>query len=152
MVGGAHTTALIYADKAERIALTGEGILDGNGTALLQRRAPHKISPSTRALEHKVQVQKRKTAMMAPAQAKRITAIGPAKFVLPDMPAMVPGASLTPNLMAGAGGAGSLPGLGSFAGGGGGGGGPGINFFGLRTNARRIAFLLDYSDSMSGPF
>lgn len=109
-------------------------------------------NPSTRSIEHKVQVQKKKTTMTAPAQAKRITATGAARVALPDMPAMATASTLTANAMSGAGGTGSLPGLGGFGGGGVGGGGPSINFFGLRTAAKRIAFLLDYSGSMSGPF
>lgn len=110
-------------------------------------------NPSTRAIEHKVQVQKKKSTMTAPAQAKRIATTGLSKVTLPDMPTMATATTLTPNSMSGAGGTGNLPGLGGFGGkGGAGGGGPGINFFGLRTNAKRIAFLLDYSGSMSGPF
>lgn len=54
----------------------------------------------------------------------------------------------------GLGGSGSGSGFGKGGGAAGGvgmaGGGLGIKFFGLQTNAKRIAFLLDYSGSMSG--
>src|SRR5215212_10894695 len=49
---------------------------------------PPSPNPSTRALEHKVQMAKKQNTMSAPALAKKITTTGVAKVSLPEMPAM----------------------------------------------------------------
>lgn len=113
-------------------------------------------NPGARMVEHKVQVSKIKKTMSAPAPSKRITtSAASARVALPalDMP-MTPNES-TPGRMEGSGGMGL--GLGSAAMGAGGpsgaaGGGGAMPFFGLRIQAKRIAFLLDFSGSMDGPF
>ena len=107
----------------------------------------------TRALEHRVQLQKKRQTMSAPAQSKRIVSTGLAKFTLPEMPSMPTTAGANVSKMSGAGAApGALGATAPMAAGGTGGGGPAINFFGLRTQAKRIAFLVDYSGSMTGEF
>jgi hypothetical protein len=76
-----------------------------------------------------------------------------ARVALPDMPDIP--MSMGPSIAGamGTGGFGASAGLGG--GGKGGGAGKGfsnIKFFGLRTQSRHIAFLVDYSGSMEGPF
>ena len=105
-------------------------------------------------IQHKVQMKRKTTS--APAPAKRITTTSSmARVALPDMPDIP--MNMGPSI-AGAMGAGGFGASGGLGGGGkGGGGGPGsgfsnIKFFGLHTQAKRIAFLVDYSGSMEGPF
>jgi hypothetical protein len=92
---------------------------------------PSNPDPSTRALEHQINMTRRQQTMSAPAQARRITTTGLAKISLPEMPSMPAADDITPDKMAGMGGAGAGFGLAGGAGGGGGGGGAGITFFGL---------------------
>src|SRR3979411_1992238 len=83
---------------------------------------PPSPNPSTRALEHKVQMAKKQSTMSAPSLAKRITTTGLAKVALPEMPAM-PKLAAPPVKMAGAGGVDvrfNPGGLGASRGGGGG--------------------------------
>src|SRR3954453_22812077 len=61
---------------------------------------PPSPNPSTRALEHKVQMAKKQNTMSAPAMAKKITTTGVAKVSLPEMPAM-PRLAAPPVKMAG---------------------------------------------------
>ncbi len=110
---------------------------------------PKSPDPSTRAIEHKIQVKKQST-LSAPPQAARITTKGAAKVVLPDLPTL-PTSELSPAQMSGIGGSSGF-GVGGGAMGGSGGSGPSINFFGLQTKAKRVAFLVDYSGSMDGNF
>jgi hypothetical protein len=63
---------------------------------------PPSPNPSTRAIEHKVQMAKKQSTMTAPSMAKRITTTGLAKVALPEMPAM-PKLAAPPVKMAGAG-------------------------------------------------
>jgi hypothetical protein len=103
--------------------------------------------------EHKVSLGRKQSTMSAPEQAKRVvTNSAFAKVALPEMPEM-PTAStdVFANRAIGLGGAGSAFGATGSPGGGGGGGGSGINFFGLRTRAKSIVFLVDVSDSMVMP-
>jgi hypothetical protein len=65
---------------------------------------PPSPNPSTRALEHKVQLAKKQSSMSAPSAARKITTTGLAKVSLPEMPAM-PKLAAPPVKMAGAGGA-----------------------------------------------
>ena len=92
-------------------------------------------NPSKRAMEHKVSMAKKKNSMSAPAQARRISTSGLAKFTLPEMPAMPTATTVTANKMGGMGGFGSGMGSGGGTGGGGmGGGGGGMTMFGFRDN------------------
>ena len=103
--------------------------------------------------EHKVSLGRKQSTMSAPEQAKRVvTNSAFAKVALPDMPEM-PSATtdVFANRAIGLGGAGNAFGATGTPGGGGGGGGSGINFFGLRTRAKSIVFLVDVSDSMVLP-
>ena len=103
--------------------------------------------------EHKVSLGRKQSTMSAPEQAKRVvTNSAFAKVALPEMPEM-PTAStdVFANRAIGLGGAGNAFGATGTPGGGGGGGGSGINFFGLRTRAKSIVFLVDVSDSMVLP-
>ncbi len=103
--------------------------------------------------EHKVSLGRKQSTMSAPEQAKRVvTNSAFAKVALPDMPEM-PSATtdVFANRAIGLGGAGNAFGATGTPGGGGGGGGSGINFFGLRTRAKSIVFLVDVSDSMVSP-
>jgi hypothetical protein len=103
--------------------------------------------------ERKVSLGRKQSTMSAPEQAKRVvTNSAFAKVALPEMPEM-PTAStdVFANRAIGLGGAGNAFGATGTPGGGGGGGGSGINFFGLRTRAKSIVFLVDVSDSMVMP-
>jgi hypothetical protein len=87
-------------------------------------------NPSTRALEHQINMARRQQTMSAPAQAKRITTTGLAKITLPDMPSLSTADDFTPDKMAGMGGVGTGFGMGG-GGGGGGGNGRGVTLFGM---------------------
>ena len=103
--------------------------------------------------EHKVSLGRKQSTMSAPEQAKRVvTNSAFAKVALPEMPEM-PSATtdVFANRAIGLGGAGNAFGATGTPGGGGNGGGSGINFFGLRTRAKSIVFLVDVSDSMVMP-
>lgn len=95
---------------------------------------PPSPNPSTRAIEHKVQMAKKQSTMSAPALNKRITTTGLSKVALPEMPAM-PKVAAAPNKMAGAGGTdvGFNPG-GMTQSGGSGAGGAAVPFFGFRES------------------
>jgi len=107
--------------------------------------------------QHKVKMKAKSTT--APAPTKRITTTSSiATVALPDMPD-IPN-NMGPSI-AGAMGSGGFGAAGGLGGGGGGGGGSGggrgsgfsnIKFFGLNAGGKNIAFLVDYSQSMSGPF
>jgi len=93
---------------------------------------PPSPNPSTRALEHKVQMAKKQSTMSAPSLAKRITTTGLAKVALPEMPAM-PKLAALPVKMAGAGGADvSFNPGGMTTSGGSGAGGAAVPFFGFQ--------------------
>jgi hypothetical protein len=96
-------------------------------------------NPSTRALEHKMNMARKQQTMSAPAQAKRITTTGVSKISLPDMPSLPSASELTPNKMGGMGGTGM--GFGALGGGGGGGGGTGkgLTIFGMREGGNGLA-------------
>src|SRR5437764_2703138 len=84
------------------------------GRKLTFKGGPPSPNPSTRALEHKVQMAKKQSSMSAPALAKKITTTGAAKVSLPEMPAM-PKLGAPPVKMAGAGGTDVSFGAGSMA-------------------------------------
>lgn len=93
---------------------------------------PPSPNPSTRALEHKVQMAKKQSTMSAPALVKKITTTGVSKVSLPEMPAM-PKLAAPPVKMAGAGGTDVSFNAGSMAtSGGSGAGGAAVPFFGFR--------------------
>ena len=95
---------------------------------------PPSPNPSTRALEHKVQMAKKQNTMSAPAIARKITTTGVAKVSLPDMPAM-PKMAAPPVKMAGAGGTDVSFNPGTMAAtGGSGAGGAAVPFFGFRES------------------
>jgi hypothetical protein len=91
---------------------------------------PPIADPSSRALEHKVSVQKKQKSGGAPAQAKRIVSAGIAKVSLPELPSIPSATTVVPGMMAGLGGAGFGTGTGIGSGSGGGMGG-GIGGMGL---------------------
>jgi hypothetical protein len=96
------------------------------------KAGPPSPNPSSRALEHKVQMAKKQSTMSAPAAVKRITSTGLSKVALPEMPAM-PKLSAPPTKMAGAGGVDmSFMTGGSASSTGGGAGGAAVPFFGFR--------------------
>ena len=98
---------------------------------------PASANPATRALEHKVQMQKKQQTMSAPSAVKRITTTSNAKIALPAMPAMPQlDSTIVPVAMAGMGGSGVGLGISGGGGGGGGGGGRGINLFGVFDSKR----------------
>ena len=100
--------------------------------------APQSPNAPTRAIEHKVQMQKKQQTMSAPAVTKRITTTSNARVALPAMPAMPKmDSAITPLAMAGMGGTGM--GLGISGSSGGGGGGGKLSFFGLHTSAGGLA-------------
>ena len=111
---------------------------------------PKSPNPSERALEHRVQLQKKMESVSAPpAVPKRVLTTGLAKVVLPPMPDIKVSDSAPKTMMA-AGGTGAAFGTsgGSSLGGGGGGNGTAINFFGIRDISTSIVIMIDVSDSM----
>jgi len=95
---------------------------------------PPSPNPSTRAIEHKVQMAKKQSTMSAPALNKRITTTGLSKVALPEMPAM-PKLAAAPSKMAGAGGTDvSFNAGGMTQSGGSGAGGAAVPFFGFRES------------------
>ena len=98
------------------------------------KAGPPSPNPSTRALEHKVQMAKKQSTMSAPSIAKRITTSGLAKVALPEMPAM-PKLAAPPVKMAGAGGVDvSFNPGGTAISSGGGAGGAAVPFFGFKES------------------
>ncbi len=111
---------------------------------------PKSPNPSERALEHRVQLQKKMESVSAPpAVPRRVLTTGVAKVVLPPMPE-IQAAENAPRAMMGAGGPGTAFGTsgGGGAGGGGGGTGAAINFFGIRDVSTSVVIMIDVSDSM----
>jgi von Willebrand factor type A domain-containing protein len=111
---------------------------------------PKSPNPSERALEHRVQLQKKMDSVSAPpAVPKRALTTGMAKVVLPPMPEIkIPDSA--PRTMMSAGGTGTAFGTmgATLAGGGGGGNGTQINFFGIRDVSTSVVIMIDVSDSM----
>lgn len=116
----------------------------------LQFAAAPPVASATKAVEHRVRLQKR-SAGGAPAQARRIAVSGmAASIALPEMPAMA-STSFIPGRMAGLGGAGAGPGLGFGTGGGMGvgsmaKGGLGLTMFGMRSSGE-VVVVIDVSGS-----
>ena len=93
------------------------------GRKLSFQGGPPVVNPSSRALEHKVSMAKKKNTMSAPAQAKRITTTGLSKIALPEIVTMPNATTVVPNRMGGIGGTGTGLGAGGMGGTGSGGGG-----------------------------
>ncbi|HXA09727.1 MAG TPA: VWA domain-containing protein [Chthoniobacterales bacterium] len=111
---------------------------------------PKSPNPSERALEHRVQLQKKMQSVSAPpAVPKRVLTTGAAKIVLPPMPE-IKAAENPPRSMMSASGTGTAFGTtgGNSLGGGGGGNGSQINFFGIRDVSTSVVIMIDVSDSM----
>ena len=112
---------------------------------------PKSPNPSERALEHRVQLQKKMQSISAPpAVPKRVLTTGLAKVTLPPLPE-IKTADSAPRTMMSAGGAraafGATGAL-SLGGAGGGGNGTAINFFGIRDISTSVVIMIDVSDSM----
>ncbi len=96
---------------------------------------PPSPNPSTRAIEHKVQMAKKQSTMTPPNINKRIVTTGLSKIALPEMPAMPKAAAAAPSKMASAGGTDSSFAMGAMSNtGGSGGGGAAVPFFGFRES------------------
>ena len=111
---------------------------------------PRSPNPSERALEHRVQLQKKTQATSAPpAVPQRILTTGRAKVTLPPMPEIKLPETTSHTLMS-AGGTGVAFGSSATASLGGGAGGKGvpINFFGIRDISTSVVIMIDVSDSM----
>ena len=111
---------------------------------------PKSPNPSERALEHRVQLQKKtQTTSAPPAVPKRVLTTGLAKVTLPPMPE-IKTAESAPRTMMSAGGTGAVFGASGAPslGGGGGGNGTAINFFGIRDISTSVVIMIDVSDSM----
>jgi hypothetical protein len=110
---------------------------------------PKSPNPSERALEHRVQLQKKTQTTSVPALPKRVLTTGLAKVTLPPMPEIKTSEN-GPRTMMGAGGAGTSFGQSGpqSLGGGGGGNGTAINFFGIRDMSTSVVIMIDVSDSM----
>ena len=93
------------------------------GRKLSFQGGPPVVNASSRALEHKVSMAKKKNTMSAPAQAKRITTSGLSKIALPEIVTMPNATTVVPNRMGGIGGTGTGLGAGGMGGSGTGGGG-----------------------------
>jgi len=110
---------------------------------------PKSPNPSERALEHRVQLQKKTQTTSAPPIPQRVLTTGLSKVTLPPMPEIKAPES-APRTMMGAGGAGTSFGRSGAQslGGGGGGTGTAINFFGIRDISTSVVIMIDVSDSM----
>lgn len=112
------------------------------------------VNPTHRSVEHRVSVAKKKKTGAAPPEAKRIVAAGISDISLPDMPTLSSADSMSRTMRGGMGGAGAGFGLGLGsgtglgAGKGMGGGGGRMSFFGFRSPAQSVVFVIDISGSM----
>ena len=110
---------------------------------------PKSPNPSERALEHRVQLQKKLESVSAPPMVpKRILSTGTAKVTLPPLPDIKPTDNAPPTMMGAGTGAAFGTSGGSASGGGGGGNGSAINFFGIRDLSTSVVIMIDVSDSM----
>ena len=113
---------------------------------------PKSPNPSERALEHRVQLQKKlETVSAPPAVPQRVLTIGISKVTLPPMPE-IQAQENTPRTMLGAGGAGVGFGTAgsTMSAGTASGGGAQINFFGIKDISTSVVIMIDVSDSMFG--
>ena len=109
---------------------------------------PKSPNPSERALEHRVQLQKKMDSVSVPRLVpKRVLSTGAAKVTLPPLPEVKAQETAPATMMS----AGTGTGFGAqsgSAGGGGGGGGAAINFFGIHDLSTSVVIMIDVSDSM----
>ncbi|MGH8095527.1 MAG: VWA domain-containing protein [Chthoniobacterales bacterium] len=109
---------------------------------------PKSPNPSERALEHRVQLQKKIQSTSAPPVVpQRVLTTGAAKVTLPPMPEIKMPESAPRSLMS-ASGAGVDFGRSAASSSGGGGNGTAINFFGIRDISTSVVIMIDVSDSM----
>ena len=116
------------------------------------KAGPPSPNPSSRALEHKVQMAKKQSTMSVPRMEKRITTTGLSKVSLPEMPAM-PKLAAAPNKMAAAGTDLAFNPGGSISGSGAGAGGAPVPFFGFkesRGGGALVGTLYDLKQLASG--
>ena len=111
---------------------------------------PKSPNPSERALEHRVQLQKKMESVSAPpAVPRRVLSTGATKVTLPPMPEMAPQEASTRTVMtAGGTGVGFGTAGGTMGGGAAGGAGTQINFFGIKDVSNSVVIMIDVSDSM----
>lgn len=114
---------------------------------------PKSPNPSERALQHRVQVEKRMQTQSQPvAVPKRVLTTGLAKVTLPEMPELpLPKTAADVPKMAGSGGAVSFSAPAAALGGGalgGTGSGAPVTFFGIRDVSTSVVIMIDVSNSM----
>jgi von Willebrand factor type A domain len=122
------------------------------GHKLTFKAGPKSPNPAERALQHRVQIQKRlRNTSAPPAVPKRVLTKGAAKVHLPALPTLPAGPATPSPIMSGArqspGLAAGLPSMAAF---GGNGVGAPINFFGIRDISSNVVIVVDVSDSMFG--
>lgn len=110
---------------------------------------PKSPNPSERALEHRVQLQKKMDSTSAPPLVpRRVLSTGAAKITLPPLPEMKAQENAPPTMMSAGSGAAFGSQSAASLGGGGGGNGSAINFFGIRDVSTSVVIMIDVSDSM----
>jgi len=113
---------------------------------------PKSPNPSERALQHRVQMERKMQTQSVPAAVpKRVLTTGLAKIELPPMPDIpVPKTAANAPTMAGGGAAGGFASAAVLGGGavGGTGSGTPVNFFGIRDVSTSVVIMIDVSDSM----
>ena len=113
---------------------------------------PKSPNPSERALQHRVQVERKMQTQSVPAAVpKRVLTTGLAKVQLPPMPDIpVPKTAANAPTMAGASGTVGFASAATLGGGalGGTGSGSPVNFFGIRDVSTSVVIMIDVSDSM----
>ena len=114
---------------------------------------PKSPNPSTQALQHRVQMEKRMQAQSQPAAVpKRVLTTGLAKVALPEMPDLpMPKTAANVPKMAGGGGAVNFGAAAAPMGGGalgGTGSGAPVTFFGIRDVSTSVVIMIDVSNSM----
>ena len=113
---------------------------------------PKSPNPSERALQHRVQMERKMQTQSVPAAVpKRVLTTGLAKVALPPMPEIaVPKTASNAPVMAGGGQMSAATAVAAIGGGaiGGTGSGTPINFFGIRDVSTSVVIMIDVSDSM----
>jgi hypothetical protein len=122
------------------------------GHKLTFKAGPKSPNPAERALQHRVQIQKRlRNTGAPPAVPRRVLAKAASKVQLPELPTLpAASASLSPLMSGAAQSRGFLAGLPSMAAAGRNGVGAPINFFGIRDISSNVVIVVDVSDSMFG--
>ena len=120
-----------------------------SGRKLTFNAGPKSPNPSERALEHRIQLQKKMESVTAPpAVPKRVLTTGLAKVALPPMPELKAPESASRTLLSASGTGSAFGTSGGSSMGGGGGNGSKINFFGIRDISTSVVIMIDVSDSM----